>query len=133
MPVIESVLRAAPTYEQALDQYLAYALDLEDIQAARAPAKQAVAINPWSSLFHERLAYVSLEHQNWDGALQEARLALGINPFLRFPRMFIVQCLLHRKDLKLAEDELATLIKLHPTYRDFLIKWFADWRRIYKT
>ena len=132
MPLIESVLRAAPSYEQALDECLAYALEHEDIQAASAPAKKAVAVNPWSSLFHERLAYVALEQKDWDGALEEAQSALRINPFLRFPRMFVVQCFLHQQNLERAKDELVTLIKLHPTDRDFLIKWFADWRRNYK-
>ena len=96
-------------YEQALDEYLAYALEYEDIRAAKAPAKKAVAVNPWSSLFHERLAYVSLELKDWDGALDEARSALRINPFLRFPRMFVVQCLLHQKNLVLAQGRIRDL------------------------
>ena len=53
---------------------LTYALDQEDVPAALAPAHQAVALNPWSSVFHERLAYVLFESQDWDGALREARM-----------------------------------------------------------
>jgi tetratricopeptide (TPR) repeat protein len=49
MPLIESVLKVAPSYEQALDDCLAYALEGEDVQAAAEHAKRAVAINPWSA------------------------------------------------------------------------------------
>jgi Flp pilus assembly protein TadD len=133
MTLMKSVLKAAPSNEMALDEFLTYALAVDDIQAASAPAREAVAVNPWSAMYYERLAYVSLANQNWDGALREAREALRINPFLRSPRMFVVQCLLHQKDVKHAEDEFATLVKLHPAQRQFLIKWFADWRRNYKT
>jgi predicted CXXCH cytochrome family protein len=131
--LLTNVVTAAPTYEQALDELLTYALDAENVQAAFAPAQQAVALNPWSAVFRERLAYVSMERQDWDAALAEARHALRINPFLRFSRMFVVQCLLHKKDLAHAQEEFATLIELHPTHREFLTKWFADWRQKYKT
>ncbi len=131
--LLGSVVQAAPSYEQALDDLLTYALDQEDVPAALAPAHQAVALNPWSSVFHERLAYVLLERQDWDGALREARHSLAINPFRRYARMFVVQCFLHQKDLAHAEEEFATLVKLHPDQREFLTMWFAEWRRKYKT
>jgi hypothetical protein len=129
LPLIESVLKSAPTYEKALEDYLSYAIDLGKIEAARAPAERAVAVNPWSAAFHERLAYVSLEQQNWAGALHEAREALRLDPFLRFARMFVVQCLLHQKDLTRADLEFATLIKLNPSQRESLEQWFAEQRR----
>ena len=80
----ESVLRSAPSYEQALDDCLSYAIALGDNNAALAPAKRAVAINPWSAALHERLAYIYLQRQDWSGALQESREALRLNPFQRF-------------------------------------------------
>jgi Flp pilus assembly protein TadD len=130
--LVESVLKSAPQHEKALDECLSYAIDEGDIQAALAPAFQAVAINPWSAEFHERLAYVCLERQSWDVALHESREALRLNPFLRFARMFVVQCLLHQKDLKHAEEELATLRKLNPSQLESLGQWFAEQRRIHK-
>ena len=129
IPLVEAVLRSAPSYEMALDQYLSYAIDEGETQNALEPAKRAVAFNPWSSAFHERLAYLSLERKNWDGALHEAREALRINPFRRFARMFVIECLLHQNDLKHAEDEFGTLIKLHPSQQESLTQWFAEKRR----
>jgi len=131
--LVESVLRSAPSYEKALDECLSYAIAEGDVQAALAPASQAVVVNPWSAAFHERLAYVCLQNENWDRALHESREALRLDPFLLFARMFSVQCLLHQKDLKRAEEEFATLIKLNPSRSETLDRWFAEQRRNYKT
>jgi predicted CXXCH cytochrome family protein len=133
LPIVESVLRSAPSYEKALDECLSYAIDLGDIQAALAPARQAVALNPWSAAFHERLAFVCLECEDWNGALHESREALRLDPFLRFARMFEVQCLLHQKDWKAAETEFPKLLKLNPSLRETLEQWYAEQRRRYKT
>ncbi len=124
--VAESVLKSAPAYEDALDEYLRYAIDAEDAQAALAPATRAVKLNPYSSVFHERLAYASLETQDWTRALHESLEALRLNPFLRFARMFLIQCHLHQSDLNRADVEFSTLIKLNPSLRQSLEEWFAE-------
>ncbi len=129
MRLIESVLRSAPADEHALDQYLVYAIKSEAIPHALAPARQAVAVNPWSATFHERLAYVCLERHDWDEALRESREALRLNPFLRFARMFLIQCLLNDKDLEHAEGEFSALLKLNPNQHESLKLWFAEQRR----
>jgi tetratricopeptide (TPR) repeat protein len=124
--LVESVLSSAPADENALDECLSYAIDLGDIQGALAHARRAVEVNPWSAVFHERLAYVSLERQDWNEALHQSREALRLNPFLRFVRMFVVQCHLHQNDLKRATDEFSILIKLNPSLRESLEAWFAE-------
>jgi tetratricopeptide (TPR) repeat protein len=129
MQLDESVLKSAPSYELALDDVVSYAIALGDAQAALAPARQAVAANPGSAAFRERLAYVDLQRDDWSGALREAREALRLDPFLRFARMFVIQCLLHQEELKHAEDEFLALIKLNPSQRESLERWFAGKRR----
>ena len=52
-----------------------------------------------------------------------------LDPFLRFARMFVVQCLLHQNDLPRAEEEFATLTGLNPARRESLGRWFAQQRR----
>jgi hypothetical protein len=127
--VVESALRLAPSDEKALDQCLAYAIDEGEVRGALKPAREAIAINPWSPIFHERLAHLLLERRDWDGALRQSREALKLNPFLRFARMFVIECFLHLKDFKHAEEEFATLIKLNPSQRESLTQWFAEQRR----
>jgi tetratricopeptide (TPR) repeat protein len=127
--IADSLLKATPSDELLLDDYTAYAIDLGDFQAALEPSRRAVSLNPWSAAGRERLAYVSLRCQDWDGARREAREALRLNPFLRFARMFLVQCLLHDEETKAADDEFATLVKLHPDHRESLEQWLAEHRR----
>jgi hypothetical protein len=129
LQIADSLLKSTPSYELLLDDYCSYAIDLRYFRAALGPAKRAVALNPWSAAYRERLAYVSMQCQDWTGALHEARAALRLNPFLRFPRMFLVQCLLHDKDTKAAGNEFATLVKLHADQRESLEEWLAEQRR----
>jgi hypothetical protein len=126
---VETVLQAAPSYEKALDECLSYAVDAGDVATARSHARQAVAVNPWSAVFRERLAFVSVQGGDWGTALDESRAALDLDPFLRFARMFLVQSHLNRKDIARAEEEFATLIGLNPGLREPLERWFAEQRR----
>ncbi len=129
LQIADSLLKSTPSYELLLDDYCSYAIDLNNFQAALEPARRAVALNPWSAANRERLAFVSMQSQDWNGALREAREALRLNPFLKFARMFVVQCLLHDKDAKGAGDEFATLVKLHADQRESLEQWLAQERR----
>jgi tetratricopeptide (TPR) repeat protein len=129
--IAESLLKSTPSHELLLDDYCTYAVDLKRFQDALGPAKRAVALNPWSADYRERLAFVSMQCQDWNGAVREAREALRLDPFLRFARMFLVQCLLHAKDTKGADKEFATLVKLHADQRAVLEPWLAEQRRRY--
>ena len=129
LQIADSLLELTPSYELLLDDYTSYAIDLKRFQAALEPARRAVALNPWSAAYRERLAFVSMQCQDWNAARHEAREALRLNPFLRFARMFLVQCLLHDKDTKAADNEFATLVKLHAEQRESLEGWLAEQRR----
>ena len=128
LQVIRSVLKQAPADEQALSQYLSYAVDAKVISDAVEPARQAVAANPWSSIFHEQLAYFLLERQDYAGSLRESREALRLNPFLRFA-MFMIQGLLKEHGAGRADAEFAILVKLYANQRTSLETWYAEQRR----
>jgi tetratricopeptide (TPR) repeat protein len=108
---------------------MSYAIELGDFAAALAPTRQAVALNPWSAAYRERLAYIYISQQDWRRALRESQEALRLNPFLHFPRMFVVQCLLHQHEPGEAETEFATLLNLNPDQRESLARWFTEQRR----
>jgi Cytochrome c554 and c-prime len=127
--VIRSALTLAPTDEKALDQYLSYAVDAKDIVAAVEIARRAVAANPWSSVFHERLAHFSLERADYAESLRASQEALRLNPFLRFARMFMIQSLLKQHETSRADAEFDILVKIHASQRTSLETWYAERRR----
>ncbi len=129
LQIADSLLKSTPSHELLLDDYCAYAIALGYFQTALGPAKRAVALNPWSAANRERLAYLSMQCQDWNGAVHEAREALRLNPFLKLARMILVQCLLHDKDTKAADHEFATLVKLHADQRESFEEWLAEQRR----
>jgi Cytochrome c554 and c-prime len=127
--IADSLLKSNPMYELLLDDYTSYAIDVKDYQAALEPSQRAVALNPWSATGHERLAFLAIQSQDWKTARHEAREALRLNPFLKFARMFLIQCLLHDNDTNAASDEFVTLVKLHEDQRESLEQWLAEERR----
>ena len=80
------MLAQAPDYEQALDERVTLALELGEATLCPVPALRAVAVNPWSAQFHERLAHYQVESGNWNEAAREAGEALRLNPFPRLSR-----------------------------------------------
>ena len=71
------LLESNPSSELVLDDYTSYAIDLKDFRAALEPSRRAVALNPWSAAARERLAFVSMQTQDWDAARREARRPCG--------------------------------------------------------
>ncbi len=125
----KEILTAAPTYEQVLEEFVLYSIEVGEIQAALAPAAEAVAINPSSPALHERLAYLHVQTKEWDGAMRESRESLRLDPFRHFARMFLIESLLHRNDEAGAEAEFATLVGLNRDERAGLEAWFAAKRK----
>jgi predicted CXXCH cytochrome family protein len=121
----DALLAEAPGYEKALDERVSLALEVEDRRDALAPARQAVAVNPWSAVFHERLAFYRLQERSWSEALREAEQALRLDPFLADARRFLIQCHLHLNHRERAGEELEALIALDPTQDTPLRLWFA--------
>ena len=129
LAVVRSALTLAPADEEVLDQFLSYAVDEKAIDVALEPARRAVAANPWSSVFRERLAYFLLERQDYAESLREAREALRLNPFHRFARMFMIQSLLKQHEVSRADAEFAILLKIHDGHRSLLEPWYAEQKR----
>ena len=125
----KEILKVAPTYEQVLEEFVLYSIEVGDVQAALAPAAQAVGINPSSPALHERLAYLHVQTKDWDGAMRESRESLRLDPFRRFARMCLIESLLHGNDEAGAEAELATLVGLNSEECAGLEGWFAAKRK----
>ena len=55
--------------------------------------RRAVAVNPWASQYHARLAKLLADRRDWTGALEECEAALRINPFHDEARALRAKCL----------------------------------------
>ncbi len=124
----QQILRTAPSYEQVLDEFILYAIQIKDYRPALASVETALALNPVSPDLHERLAFLSCQLQDWSRAVREARESLRLDPFRRFARMFLVEALLHGNEKNEAQGELTKLYKLHPNERGALDEWYAELR-----
>jgi Tetratricopeptide repeat len=125
----QQILKVAPSYEQVLDEFVQYSIELREFRKALAAAAEAVAINPSSPGLHERLAFLYSQTKDWDGVMRESRQSVRLDPFRRFARMFLIESLLHGNDVAGAEAELATLVGLNPNERAGLERWFAEKRK----
>ncbi len=128
LEIADSLLKSAPSHELLLDDYCSYAIDLKHSQPALEAARRAVAVNPWSAAGHERLAFRFMQSQDWNSACHEAR-GTSPQPVPQIRAMFLVQCLMHDKNETWADNEFATLVKLHADQRESLEGWLAEQRR----
>ena len=123
----ERVLQSAPDYEQVIDERVQYAIELGELRPAMEYARRAVAMNPWSAGLHERLAHLEMREKHWEAAIRESHEALRLDPFRRFARMFLIQCLLHTdNDAARAREEFELLTGLFPGEKASLQAWFAN-------
>lgn len=81
LAALETTLAKAPKREVALTYAAVLAPLLGRNDEALAYWRRAIDVNPWSSLYHARLAKLLAERDEWDAALKECELALRLNPF----------------------------------------------------
>ena len=87
---------------------------------------RAIAINPWRSDYHQVLALLHSERQEWNAAIEAARTSLRLNPSNHEARMLLIQCLLKDRRRPEARSEFQTLLDHDPPGRDALQAWFAE-------
>jgi tetratricopeptide (TPR) repeat protein len=120
-----SMIKAAPSYEQALEECVLNAIEVREHRTALPFAERSVALNPWSAGLRERLAYLRVQGHDYEGAVHDACEALRLNPFLAFARRFLIECLVQQHDLDAAKQEFDILLGLNLADRDSLDRWFA--------
>lgn len=86
---------------------------------------RAIAINPWRSDYHQVVALLCHERQDWTAAIEASRNSLRLNPSNPEARMILIQCLLRNQRLPEARSEFQTLLDHDPPGRDALQAWFA--------
>jgi tetratricopeptide (TPR) repeat protein len=90
---LEAALARAPEREAALTYAAVLAAALGRDGEAVGYWRRAIAVNPWCSLYHYRLAKLLAARRDWVAALEECDAALRLNPFHEETRALREQCL----------------------------------------
>jgi Flp pilus assembly protein TadD len=129
LDAFESALTGDPGRERSLRDAAVVAALLKRPEAADAYWRRAIAVNPWSAFYHEQLAQVLVDRQDWQGALAECRVALQLNPTSVPARRLLIQGHLREGHNDQARAEFDVLLALQPSQAEALRRWFADQMR----
>jgi tetratricopeptide (TPR) repeat protein len=127
LAVYEAVLALAPEHEMALIDaaMLAMAMGRNDVSLGY--FKRLLAINPWQSEYHRNYARLLAARREWEGAADECRTTLRLNPTHRDMRSLLIASLLHTGNKEQAKAEFRVLLAIAPPEdHDGLRRWFAE-------
>jgi predicted CXXCH cytochrome family protein len=93
LAALETALAQAPERELALTYAAVLSAVLRRNEEAIGYWRRAIAVNPWCSSYHCRLAKLLADRQDWQAALQECEAALRLNPFHEETRELRATCL----------------------------------------
>jgi Flp pilus assembly protein TadD len=121
----EEVLERAPDWEPSLSGAAPAAAALGATDRAQALWQQAVAMNPWSSVYRSGLAQTLAKLKRWPEAIRECDAALQLSPVRLETRILLISCLVQSGDRDRARKEFALLLQMDPEEQEQLKQWFA--------
>ncbi|HEV3117677.1 MAG TPA: tetratricopeptide repeat protein [Gemmataceae bacterium] len=125
----KALLEQAPQRESSLVDAAYFNALLGDADRAIRYWRQAIAVNPWAARYHRELATLLVGQQNWQEALEEAKLTLRLNPANIESRLGVVTCLVRLGKKEEAQAEFEKLTALQPPELEKLRRWFAEQMR----
>src|SRR5262249_33574298 len=87
---------------------------------------RAIALNPWNWEYHDELAKLHADRQEWKQAAEQCQQALKLNMASWETRRLLVKCLLHLGEKTKAGNELEILLGFEPPDPEALRRWFAE-------
>jgi Tfp pilus assembly protein PilF len=125
LTAFRTALAGAPDREATLVAAGTRAAQLRRRAEALDDFGRAVAINPWRSDYHQVIALLHLERQEWDAAIAAARDSLRLNPSNHEARMILIRGLIGERRRAEARKEFQILLDHAPPGREALQAWFA--------
>jgi Flp pilus assembly protein TadD len=122
---LQTGLALAPQRELTLSYLGVLAVAMGRRDDAIAYWHRALAVNPWCSQYHYRLAALLAERGDWEKAIAESQAAIKLNPIAEQIRVLLVTCLLRAGREHQARSEFNTLLAIRPGDREPLLRWFA--------
>jgi tetratricopeptide (TPR) repeat protein len=129
LSAFEAALARAPQREEALTYAAALAAAEGRTDAAIGYWRRAIAVNPWCSPYHDRLARLLVERRQWPEAADECAAALRLNPSNLDVRLLQIRAYLNTDREDRARAELDTLLRLKPEDGEALRRWYAGQAR----
>jgi tetratricopeptide (TPR) repeat protein len=93
LAALETALAQVPDRELALTYAAVLSAALERNEEAIGYWRRAIAVNPWCSPYHYRLAKLLADRRDWQTAREECEAALRLNPFHQETRELRETCL----------------------------------------
>jgi predicted CXXCH cytochrome family protein len=121
----QTVLPKAPERELTLSYLGVLAATMGQREEAIGYWHRALAVNPWCSQYHYRLATLLAERQDWEKAIAEGQAAIKLNPVAEDMRLLLITCLIRSGRADRARAECDTLLAIRPRDREKLLRWFA--------
>jgi hypothetical protein len=125
LAAFDTVLKLAPERETSLYLTATLALRLKRYDPARELAERAIRVNPWRWQYHQVLAMVHAQEENWPKTIRACRATLELYPASFPARRLLVAGYLRTGDQASAQREFAGLLSLSPAeQREALRRWF---------
>ena len=87
---------------------------------------KAITLNPWNWEYHDQLAKLYADRQDWKNAAEQCQEALKLNMAALETRTLLVKCLLRLRQTNAAQREFETLLAFEPPDPEALRQWFAE-------
>ena len=98
LSAFRTALATSPNREETLVAAGTRAAQLGKREEALDDFGRAIAINPWRADYHQVVALLHSERQEWNAAIEAARDSLRLNPSNHEARMLLIQCLLRNAE-----------------------------------
>jgi hypothetical protein len=122
----ETALQKAPQREMVLFLAANLAMRMKRWDNARSYGERVLRVNPWRWEYHQILASVHAQNQEWRSAVQECEATLKLNPAHLLTRQLLVMCLIREGSKARAQAEFDVLLGMSPPkQQEALPSWFA--------
>jgi hypothetical protein len=119
-------LKQAPERETTLYLAATVALRLKQRDAARMLVERAILVNPWRWQYHQMLAMLHAQNEDWHAAIGQCKETLALNPASPAARKLLVSCYLRAGDRAKAQNEFFDVLlpSSPPQQQESLRGWF---------
>ncbi len=124
--VFEEILRIEPSRELPLWVTGRLLGRLQRSRPACSVLQDAIAVNPWRSVYRLALARACAQAGDWSGAVAACREAIRLNPDLFEARSLLVQCYLRSGEPERADAEFRTMLQFYPASREVWQQWYEQ-------